>query len=83
MPDGGRPLQQPELVAGAERKVRSSRTNHEGELTMDNQTILWIVIGVVALVIIGVIIWAVTRNNDDGAGKARLGKGGTVGPCIL
>lgn len=38
---------------------------------MDNQTILWIVIGVAVLLVIIAIIYAVTRNNDDDTARRR------------
>lgn len=38
---------------------------------MDNQTIIWIVVGVAVLLVIIAIIYAVTRNNDDDTARRR------------
>jgi len=44
--------------------------------SMDNTTILWIVIGVAALLVIAGIIYAVTRDNDDETRPGRLRRRG-------
>ena len=51
----------------------------ERELDMDNTTILWIVIGVVVLIAIIAIIYAVTRHNGyRGRGARPMGRRGGV-----